>query len=191
MRYPPEHKAEIHKKIVKDASRRIRIEGLTGAAVSTVMRDTGLTHGGFYKHFESKDELLLESLNEAFREITDRLLKAAKESRPEVAWKAIVTTYLQPEHCSQAENWCPLTALAPELVRTDDEMKERIFGELKNYKERMQPFMPGRRAADKEKAFFVIFSTMIGTIQIARLLPDRALQEKILANTRDFLLRVF
>ena len=176
---------------MKDASRRIRTEGLTGAALSTVMRDTGLTHGGFYKHFASKDELVLESLNEAFQEITDRLLKAAKESRPEIAWKAIVRTYLQPEHCSQAENWCPLTALAPELVRTSEEMKSRIFDELRNYKDRMQPFMPGRRASDKERAFFVIFSTMIGAVQIARLLPDPALQEKILANTRDFLLRTF
>jgi TetR/AcrR family transcriptional repressor of nem operon len=76
-------------------------------------------------------------------------------------------------------------------VRTDEEMKSRIFDGLKNYKGRMQPFMPGRRAADKERAFFVIFSTMIGTVQIARLLPDRALQEKILANARDFLLRTF
>lgn len=191
MRYPPEHKAEVHRKIVKDASRRIRTEGLTGAAVSSVMRDTGLTHGGFYKHFENKDELLLESLNEAFQEITDRLLKAAKESRPEVAWKAIVTTYLQPEHCSQAGRWCPLTALAPELVRTDKKMKSRIFDGLKDYKSSMQPFMPGRRAADKERAFFVIFSTMIGTVQIARLLPDRTLQEKVLANARDFLLHTF
>lgn len=191
MRYPPEHKAEVHRKIVKDASRRIRTEGLTGAAVSSVMRDTGLTHGGFYKHFENKDELLLESLNEAFQEITDRLLEAAKESRPEVAWKAIVTTYLQPEHCSRAGLWCPLTALAPELVRTDKKMKSRIFDGLKDYKSSMQPFMPGRRAADKERAFFVIFSTMIGTVQIARLLPDRTLQEKVLANARDFLLHTF
>ncbi len=191
MRYPPEHKAEIHQRIVKDASRRIRTEGLTGAAVSAVMQDTGLTHGGFYKHFASKDELVLESLNEAFREIINRLLKAAKESRPEIAWKAIVTTYLQPEHCSQAESWCPLTALAPEMVRTSEEMKGRIFDELRNYKDLMRPFMPGRRSTDKESAFFVIFSTMIGTVQIARLLPDPALREKVLANTRDFLLRSF
>ena len=67
MRYQPEHKAEIHQKIVKDASRRVRAEGITGAAVSAVMRDAGLTHGGFYKHFESKDELLTESLSEAFQ----------------------------------------------------------------------------------------------------------------------------
>jgi AcrR family transcriptional regulator len=59
--------SEVHQKIVKDASRRVRAEGLSGAAVAAVMRDTGLTHGGFYKHFGSKDELVMESLREAFR----------------------------------------------------------------------------------------------------------------------------
>ena len=60
MRYQPEHKLEIHPRIVKDASRRLRAKGLNGAAVSAVMKDAGLTHGGFYKHFSSKDDLLLE-----------------------------------------------------------------------------------------------------------------------------------
>ena len=61
MRYRPEHKAEVHQKIVKDASRRVRAEGLNGAAVAAVMRDTGLTHGGFYKHFECCSIRLLNS----------------------------------------------------------------------------------------------------------------------------------
>jgi TetR/AcrR family transcriptional repressor of nem operon len=61
MRYAPEHKLEIHQKIVKDASRRVWAKGLNGAAVSAVMKDAGFTHGGFYKHFRSKDDLLLES----------------------------------------------------------------------------------------------------------------------------------
>ncbi len=82
MRYPPEHKAEVHQKILIDASRRVRAEGMTGAAVATVMRDNGLTHGGFYKHFESKDELLMESVREAFRDITEKLTRAAEETRP-------------------------------------------------------------------------------------------------------------
>ncbi|WP_423787652.1 TetR/AcrR family transcriptional regulator, partial [Klebsiella pneumoniae] len=69
MRYAPEHKVETRRRIVKDASRRIRAEGLSGAAVSAIMKDAGLTHGGFYKHFANKDELLLESLREGFREI--------------------------------------------------------------------------------------------------------------------------
>src|ERR1700761_1245777 len=99
MRYRPEHKAEVHQKIVKDASRRVRAEGLTGAGVATIMRDTGLTHGGFYKHFSSKDELLMESLREAFRDIAERLEQAAESSRPGVAWKAIVKTYLSLEYC--------------------------------------------------------------------------------------------
>jgi len=191
MRYPPEHKVEVHQKIVKDASRRIRAEGLTGAAVSTVMRDTGMTHGGFYKHFESKDDLLLQSLSEAFREILDRLVRAANDSGSSKPWEAIVKTYLSSEHCSRAESWCPLTALAPELMRVDKSTKNRIFHELRDYKDRMVPFMPGKKTSDKEQAFFVIFSTMIGTIQIARLLPDPTTREKVLANTRDFLLRTF
>ena len=82
MRYGPEHKAEVHRKIVKDASRRVRTEGLNGAAVAAVMRDTGLTHGGFYKHFENKDELLLESLSEAFRDIGDTLVRAGRAVTP-------------------------------------------------------------------------------------------------------------
>ena len=81
MRYRPEHKVEIHQKIVKGASRRVRSKGLTGAAVSAVVQHTGLTHGGFYKHFGSKDKLLVESLSEAFREIADTLVLSLN-SRP-------------------------------------------------------------------------------------------------------------
>src|SRR6201995_5569387 len=106
MRYAPEHKLETHRKIVKDASRRVRTEGITGAAVTAVMRDAGLTHGGFYKHFGSKDELLMESLSEAFQEIADRLAQAGEQSPPETAWKAIVNTYLSLEYCDHVEYGC-------------------------------------------------------------------------------------
>jgi TetR/AcrR family transcriptional regulator, transcriptional repressor for nem operon len=191
MRYRPEHKVETHQKIVKDASRRVRAEGVTGAAVSAVMRDAGLTHGGFYKHFGSKDELLMESLSEAFQETAESLAHTGEQSRPETAWKAIVKTYLSLEYCDDVEHGCPLTALAPELARAGKAMKPQIFEELKKYKSRMVPFMPGQRTADKERAFFSIFSTMVGAIEIARMLPEPAMQEKVLASARDFLLRSF
>ena len=189
MRYQPEHKIKIHRKIVKDASRRIRTEGLNGAAVGAVMRNTGLTHGGFYKHFRSKDDLLVESLREAFREIKETLGHAAEQVPLGEAWKAIVKAYLHPELCEHPERGCPLTALAPELARADEGMKPEIVAELVNYKGQMLPFMPGRRTVDKERAFFVIFSTMIGAVEIARMLPDPAMREKVLTGTRDFLLR--
>jgi TetR/AcrR family transcriptional regulator, transcriptional repressor for nem operon len=191
MRYRPGHKAEVHQKIVKDASRRVLAEGLNGAAVAAVMRDTGLTHGGFYKHFQSKDELLLESLREAFREIADTLAQAAEQVHPEVAWKAIVKAYLTLEFCDHPERGCPLPALAPELARVDKRMKGAVFNELVKYKDRMVPFMPGRRTADKERAFFSIFSTMVGAMEIARMLPEPAMREMVLASARDFLLHSF
>jgi TetR/AcrR family transcriptional repressor of nem operon len=191
MRYQPEHKAEIHQKIVKDASRRIRSEGITGAAVSAVMQDAGLTHGGFYKHFRSKDELLMESLSDAFKDIGDRLVHAAAQSPTGTAWKAIVKTYLSLEYCDRVDYGCPLPALAPELARTAPAIKPRIFEELKKYRSRMLPFMPGRRTADKERAFFSIFSTMVGAIEIARMLPEPVMREKVLASARDLLLRSF
>ncbi|HST10795.1 MAG TPA: TetR/AcrR family transcriptional regulator [Terriglobales bacterium] len=191
MRYRPEHKVEIHQKIVKDASRRLRAEGLTGAAVSAVMQDAGLTHGGFYKHFRSKDDLLMESLRDAFREIADSLAQIAEQSKPGTAWKAIVKAYLSPEHCDHAACGCPLAALAPELARADKRMKPHIFAELKKYKSRMLPFMPGRRAADKDRNFMAIISTMLGAIAIARIAPDQATRARVLANARDFLLRSF
>ncbi len=191
MRYRPEHKAEIRQKIVNDASRRVRAEGLGGAAVAVVMRDTGLTHGGFYKHFGSKDELLLESLREAFREFADTLVGVAAKSQPRAAWKGIVKTYLSQEYCEHPERGCPLTALSAELARSGTGMRSQVFTELVKYKDRMLPFMPGRRTSDKEHAFFVIFSTMVGAVEIARMLPDRAAQEKVLASARKFLLSRF
>jgi TetR/AcrR family transcriptional repressor of nem operon len=191
MRYQPEHKAEVHRKILKDAARRVRVEGITGAAVSSVMRDAGLTHGGFYKHFGSKDELLTESLSEAFQEVADHLTQAAEKSQPATAWKAIVKAYLSPEHCDHAECGCPLAGLAPELARAGHAMKAPIRGELIKYKNRMLPLMPGRRVADKERAFFAIFSTMIGAVAIARILPDQVARARVLASARDFLLRSF
>ena len=191
MRYQPEHKAETHRKIVKDASRRIRTEGMTGAAVSAVMRDAGLTHGGFYKHFENKDELVMESLREAFQDIGDQLVRAAEESHSEAPWKAIVKCYLSLEYCDHAERGCPLPALAPELARVEETMKSQVFAELVKYRSRMLPFMPGRRTADKERAFFQIFSTMIGAVEIARMLPRPEMREKVLASARELLLLSF
>lgn len=191
MRYRPGHRVKTHQKIVKDAARRLRAEGLTGASVSAVMRDAGLTHGGFYKHFRSKDELVMESLRQAFQELADSLAHAAQNSPPGTAWKAIVKRYLSAEHCDHPEFGCPLAALAPELARADGPMKTRLLRELEKYKSRMLPLMPGRRAADKERAFVVIISTMLGAVAIARILPDQAKRARVLASTRDFLLRTF
>ena len=133
----------------------------------------------------------MESLREGFREIEDTLVHAAEQSPSREAWKFVVRTYLSMELCEHPERGCPLAALSPELARADKRIKPQIAAELVNYKSRMLPFMPVQQAADKERAFFAIFSTMIGAVEIARLLPDRAIREKVLANARNFLLSGF
>jgi TetR/AcrR family transcriptional repressor of nem operon len=84
-----------------------------------------------------------------------------------------------------------MPALAPDLARTDRKMRKRILPLLVNYKDRMIPFMPGQRTDDKQRAFFAIFSTMIGAVEMARMLPESGMREYVLANARDFLLRSF
>jgi TetR/AcrR family transcriptional regulator, transcriptional repressor for nem operon len=191
MRYLPEHKTAIRQKIVEDGARRVRAEGLTGTAVSAVMRDAGLTHGGFYKHFDTRSDLLIESLSRAFEDIANRLAQTAQQHPPASAWKAIVKIYLSPEHCDHAECGCPIAALASELARADKSMKLRIAEELIKYKHRLLPFMPGRRTSEKERNFLAIFSTMIGAIAIARILPDPATRATVLSSACNFLLRSF
>ena len=191
MRYDREHKAKTHTRIVKDAAQRFRSEGLTGTSVATVMQDTGLTHGGFYKHFPSKNDLLIESIGEAFQE-TARWLSQMAEQAPEgTAWKAIVTAYLSLDHCDHPERGCPLSALAPELGRSEPDVRTRISTEMVNYKDQLVRFMPGRRATDRERAFFAIFSTMIGGVEMARMMSDAGARRLILDTARNFLLNSF
>jgi TetR/AcrR family transcriptional repressor of nem operon len=191
MRYKPEHKANIRNAIVSDASRRFLAEGVNGPGVASVMRDAGLTHGGFYKHFRDRNELLVEATGEAFRLMGARLLHVARQAPPGAAWKALITEYLSPKHCDHAEEGCPLAALAPELARTKGSLKKRISAAMREYKDALVPFMPGGSPAERERAFFLIFSTMIGSIEIARMIPDPDARKQILSNTRDFLLGSF
>ena len=100
MRYSPQHKADVRQKIVQDAALRVRGEGLNGTAVTAVMHDTGLTHGGFYKHFASKDDLLVESVREAFRDFSQKLVEVAEQSRSKEPWKSTNGWHLTATCCS-------------------------------------------------------------------------------------------
>ena len=191
MRYDADHKQNTHNAIVRDASQRFRSDGVAAPGVASLMRDAGLTHGGFYKHFVSREDLLAQSLVEAFRDWTARLIKTADQAPPGTAWKVLIKEYLGHDHVNHPETGCPLAALAPELARTDPEIRKQVAGAMKNYRDALLPYMPGRRPADRERTFYIIFSTMLGAVEMSRLLPNREVREDILTSTRDFLLRSF
>ena len=188
MRYAPNHKSRTHQRIVKSASRQFRTQGLSGPGVARVMRASGLTVGGFYKHFRSKDDLVTEAVAESLRDLRERMLDPARQAAPGEVWKQIIRKYLSIEHCEHAEVGCPIAALAPELSRTKASVKKRIAGMLKQHHDEIMPFVPGNTTAEKERNFIVTMSTMAGAISLARTMIDIADKQRILNTVRDYLL---
>lgn len=191
MRYEPQHKARTHRRIVRNASRQLRAKGLNGPAVTTLMKASGLTHGGFYRHFGSRDDLVVEAIEESLEELRDSLVAAAKQADPGEGWKAMVRSYLSLELCDRPDEGCPIAALAPDMGRTRPALKQRISAAILKLRQELLPFMPGRNPNEKAANFLAIFSSMVGTIAIARTMPDPAVRQGILNTVRDHLLNSF
>lgn len=191
MRYEPNHKVRTHRKIVRNASRKLREKGLNGPAVATLMKASGLTHGGFYKHFRSRDDLVVEAIEESLHELREKLVSAARQAGPGEGWKAMVKSYLTLDLCDRFDEGCPVAALAPDMARTRPALKRRISAAILKLREELLPFMPGRNAEAKAANFLAIFSSMVGTIALARTMPDPAVRRRILDTVRDHLLQSF
>jgi TetR/AcrR family transcriptional regulator, transcriptional repressor for nem operon len=189
MRYEPQHKGQTRERIVRNAARKLRAEGLSGPGVASVMKASGLTVGGFYKHFRSKDELLAEAIAQGFADSSEKICSSLKNVPREERWKEIVRLYLSPEHCDHPHTGCPVAALAPEMARAKLGTRKRIAELIKGY--RWIEFMPGRTLAERERNFFVIFSAMAGAVSIARILTEPADRERVLSSVRDHLLHSF
>jgi TetR/AcrR family transcriptional repressor of nem operon len=191
MRYEPEHKVRTHQRIVRNASRQLRARGLNGPAVATLMRASGLTHGGFYKHFGSREDLVVEAVEESLQELRERLVAAAQQAAPGEGWRAMVRCYLSLELCDRPDEGCPIAALAPDMGRTRPAVKQRIAAAILKFRGELTPFMPGRNSEEKGANFLAIFSSMAGAIVIARTMPETAVRQRILNTVRDHLLQSF
>jgi TetR/AcrR family transcriptional regulator, transcriptional repressor for nem operon len=190
MRYEQEHKTQTRDRIVRNTARKIRAEGLNGPGVASVMKASGLTVGGFYKHFRSKHQLFVEAIAQAFAD-SEKVYSSLQNVPREDRWKEVVRLYLSPEHCDDPDTGCPVAALAPEIARAKFTVRKRISGLMKERTARWVEFMPGANAPERERNFFVVFSAMAGAVSIARLLTEPADREKVLASVRDHLLHSF
>ena len=191
MRYDPQHKSQTRDRIVRNAARKLRAEGLSGPGVASVMKASGLTVGGFYKHFRSKDELLADAIAVGFSESGEKIYSSLQNVPREDKWKELVRLYLSPEHCDHPDSGCPVAALAPEMARAKFGVRKRISGLIRDRAERWVEFMPGRTAAERQQNFSVILGAMAGAVSIARILTEPADRQKVLVHMRDHLLRSF
>jgi TetR/AcrR family transcriptional repressor of nem operon len=182
MRYASGHKEKTRAKIVKAAGKVFRREGYHAAGVDEVMEEAGLTAGGFYAHFESKEALLAATLEPTSVEVVNRR-ENELEGVASHAWlEAFIECYLTPRHMTNTEEGCPLPALVSEVARAGGPVKASFEAVVRGFAARL---MEGAGAKLTEERALAIVALCVGGLGVARSVKDDALGERILASCRE------
>ena len=191
MRYSLEHKAENHDNILSVAARSFREHGGDSSGIGTVMKKVGLTKGGFYRHFESKDDLFVEAVARAFDEMGSRMAEVATCAPKGQALRVMIEHYLSARHASSPGTGCVLSALGPELARKPLGIRRRIEASLEAYRERLLPFMSGQTREERLTKFRLLFPSMAGVLTMARVISIPERREQMLMEARSFFIKCF
>jgi TetR/AcrR family transcriptional regulator, transcriptional repressor for nem operon len=164
------------KRILKVASRRFRKEGLEQAGIAELMKTAGLTHGGFYFHFSSKEDLVREAMNAVFDQTNARNARRAERGELE----AIVRGYLTPGRRDKPESGCAAAALIAEIARHPVSTRRAFMAKLDHLLELIGAQLPSGDTARRKRLAIGIFATMMGTLQLARAEPNAERSKQIL-----------
>jgi TetR/AcrR family transcriptional repressor of nem operon len=179
-------KAETHKRIVKIASKRFREDGLAGVGISELMKEAGLTVGGFYKHFDSRDDLVAEAVGSAFGG-WKRRVEAAASGGPAVSYAKLIDEYLNEAHRDNPGAGCAFSALAEEIARSDKRTRALASEQVRNDVQLIAGLLPGKdKRAARSKAILT-FSALVGAMSLARAVSDEALSLEILKTVAEVL----
>ncbi|MET4799479.1 TetR/AcrR family transcriptional regulator [Bradyrhizobium sp. LB11.1] len=185
MRYSREHKQETHDRIVKKASVRLREKGAHGIGVADLMKEAGLTHGGFYAHFDSREALVIEAFAYAMDRSVEHWRKQSDQVAPEKQLTQIVETYLSVLHRDNPGHGCSIPALGAEIARESPKTRKAFAGKLDEMIEMMTDFIPNlpRKAARKQA--IATLATMAGTLLLARIAGSSELSDEVLKAGKD------
>ena len=185
MRYSREHKQETHDRIVKKASVRLREKGAHGIGVADLMKEAGLTHGGFYAHFDSREALVIEAFDYAMNRSMEHWRKQSDQVAPEKQLAQIVETYLSALHRDNPGHGCSIPALGAEIARESPKTRKAFAGKLDEMVEMMTNFIPNvpRKAARKQA--IATLATMAGTMLLARVAGSGELSDEVLKAGKD------
>lgn len=180
-RFVQSRKEASHERILQAATRAIRRSGYAGTGVADIMREAGLTHGGFYAHFASREAMLAEAADLAGSESVGALEKFAVAAPPDEAYRTLLKTYLSRAHVERAETGCPVAALGSEMPRQAPEVRQAATRRIKDMIDLVARYAPrGDTAAGRRKALATT-ATMIGALILARAVDDRQLGDDVLA----------
>jgi len=185
MRYSETHKAETHAKLVKLAGRALREKGPDRLAVAELMAAAGLTHGGFYAHFKSKDALLAEALQGVFEDSRQRRRAVADGLPPRQALVRYIDAYLSPAHRDRPATGCPLVALNSDLPRQSRKFRAAFDAGVTLLVSEFEDSLMAAGIADSDGLAASVLAAMAGAIAVSRGIADKRLSDALLAATRD------
>ena len=189
MRYPKEHKSRTHRRIVETAARAFRANGIGGVGVADLMAEAGLTHGGFYAHFKSKDALVAEACRQALDATTETLDFRARGAPPGEGLRTVVRTYLSRSHRDDAARGCVMASLAGDIARAAPETRHAVTEALGRLVAVIARQMPAEDEPTRMGRALAVAASLVGAMALARAVDDDALSDTILEATRAFVLK--
>ena len=188
MRYSKEHKQETHDRIVKKASVRLREKGAHGIGVADLMKDAGLTHGGFYAHFDSREALVIEAFDYAMDRSIAHWRKKAELTPPDKRLAAVVDSYLTPVHRDDPGHGCAIPALSAEIARESPKTRKAFAAKLEQMIDMIAAQIPDLPRKTARKQAMASLATMMGTLVLARVAGSGELSDDILGAGREAVL---
>jgi len=170
-------KEATHDRIVHAAARAIRRSGYSGTGVADIMKDAGLTHGGFYAHFESREAMLAEAADRAGAESVATLERIAAAAPPEKGLQALIQAYLSKEHLEGPDSGCPMAALGSEMPRQAPEVRRAATRRIKEAIDLVARQLPEWGKPSAHEQALATLSTMVGALVLARAVDDPKLCE--------------
>jgi TetR/AcrR family transcriptional repressor of nem operon len=176
-------KAESHERIVKVASGVFRELGIDGISLADLMQSAGLTHGGFYRHFDSRDDLVGEAVERALKE--GGAVADAIAANPKSTIGALVDAYLSLAHRDQVATGCAVTALANDVARSSDRARSAYARQVSRYIELIMGLIEQLPQKKRRPAALAALATLVGAVSMARAVNDEALSREILNSAAE------
>jgi TetR/AcrR family transcriptional regulator, transcriptional repressor for nem operon len=173
----PSRKEATHERILHAAARAIRRSGYSGTGVADIMKDAGLTHGGFYAHFESREAMLAEAADRAGAESVATLERIAADAPPEKALQTLIRGYLSKEHLERPESGCPMAALGSEMPRQAPEVRRAATRRIKEAIDVVARQLPEWGKPGAHEQALATLSTLVGAMVLARAVDDTKLSD--------------
>lgn len=186
MGYSKTQKAKTHERIVKLASKRFREKGLAGIGIAELMKEAGLTVGGFYKHFDSRDRLVAEAVSSAFGG-WKRQVDAAKSGGPSISLEKLTDDYLSKAHRDNPGTGCAFSALAPEIARSSKRTRALTSEQVRNDIQLIATLSPAKDKRPARSKAILTLSALVGAMALARAVSNETLSREILNTVAKLL----